>query len=522
MARKSYRVEKELSPKDFEEKIIRLESLLREAEDSAKKSRIEIDLIINSRTYRYGSLLRDKLRPFLPVIFVMLRFVNSFKKLFVRCNNYRKGILLSFLSTRVIRFLALSHLRKNGFRKNFVVIDKDDTSIELKKFHSTFHGIEDDDQFKFLTINNVSSSEFLQRNIALGLIAKRYSKSGKRKLPGKMKHVYIDCRAIEKKAFQERGIGEISRNLINEVTKHFKSSSISLIVNSLDSNFQHENLPRISIRQLKFINTTYEDSSYINLSPMTEESIDVAQFLLNPLVYKISLFYDLIPSHFPRRYLRGNERYLYKSRFLCLDFYDEIWCISKSVEMELKSHFPKKNILTRLPQQKFMVPDEKFQKNNTVVFIGGDDLRKNNWYAISSILKFCKNEDYFLIVLGLYDSRNRINFVFSRYRKYFRVENRVLESEKFTLIKSAKILVCASLDEGLSLPPIEGILSHTAVVASNIPVHEGSLGKGYWLFDPWKMQGLYKSLLQVSSNLKEVQISQKTTFLQDEVKNYFE
>ena len=510
-------IEREISLNDFEEKVVTLESLLREAEDASKKLRIEIDLILNSRTYKYGTLLRDKLRPLLPIIFMIFRIRYSVRNLSRKFNTYKTGLPL-----RIIRFLALAHLWRNGIRRKFVQINKEKTFSELKNFHSHYRGLEDSDQFRSLSIKNESNVEFLHRNIALGLVANLYSKSGKRTLPGNAKHVYIDCRSLEKPEYRERGIGEISRSLIQEVTKNFNQNSIRLIVNSLESSFHHENLQLVSISQLKFLQIKDEGTIYINLSPMTEVSIDVAQFLLNPLVHKVTLFYDLIPSHFPRRYLRGGEQYLYDSKFLCLDFYDEIWCISKSVELELKRHFPKKDIVTRLSRQNLRPRDIINQKNNTIVFIGGNDLRKNNWYAISSILEFCKNENYSLIIIGLHGSREIINFKFSRYSRYFRIEDQISESEKFTLIESSKILVCASLDEGLSLPPIEGILSNTAVVASDISVHQGSLGEGWWLFNPWKIQGLYKSLLQVSLNYETVQVSQKRFFLRSEVKNYFE
>jgi hypothetical protein len=127
-----------------------------------------------------------------------------------------------------------------------------------------------------------------------------------------------------------------------------------------------------------------------------------------------------------------------------------------------------------------------------------------------------------LVILGLHGLRDNLNFFFSRYSKYFRIEDRVSDSEKFHLISTSKILVCASLDEGLSLPPIEGVLSNTAVVASDISVHENTLGRGYWLFDPWGFMALQRALNKVSRNLVNVQTSQKTSYQGSEVQNYFE
>ena len=506
----------------MESEIQRLKSLLQASETSRKQLQLEIEMIRNSRTYKYGLILRDKLLPIIPLAnrALYLRNISIFSLEKIEY-DFRK-LAFRLLSLRLIRLAALLKLWISGFRRDLVRIDKNSVSEELEILHNSFRGLDDEEQHQYLSIKNNTNLEWLDKNISLALLAKFYGEIQERLIPKKIAHIYIDCRALEQIALRERGVGEISKNLIRVVVQRFPNCSITLIVNNLDSNVGFDNLNAISVNQLKFETIGDGEAIFINLSPMTEDSMDISQFLLNSHIYKISLFYDLIPSHFPDRYLQGKERLFYSARFLCLEYYDEIWSISKSVELELNTYFPGKKILTRLPNgvSEFKIKDSP--KANVIVFIGGGDPRKNNWYAISSILEFCKKEDYYLVILGLHGLRDNLNFFFSRYSKYFRIEGRVSDSEKFHLISTSKILVCASLDEGLSLPPIEGVLCNTAVVASDISVHENTLGRGYWLFDPWGFMALQRALNKVSRNLVSVQTSQKTSYGGSEVQNYFE
>jgi hypothetical protein len=506
----------------LESEIQSLRASLQASENSRKQLQLEIEMIQNSRTYKYGLLLRDKLLPVVPLANKALYLRNKSNFRVKTAEYYLRKLAFHFLPLRLIRLAALLKLWMSGFRKEFVRLDKNLVFKELESEHNKFRGLADEEQYQYLSTKNNTNLEWLNKNISLSLLAKSRVEIQERVMPRKVARIYIDCRALEHIALRERGVGEISKNLIREIIQRFPKCSIILIVNSLDSNVGFDSLTAISVSQLKFETIDDEKSIFINLSPMTENSMDVSLFLLNSHVYKISLFYDLIPSHFPNRYLKGKERLFYNARFLCLEYYDEIWSISKSVELELKTYFPAKKIITRLPNGVLELKINHSPKANIIVFIGGGDPRKNNWYAISSILEFCKKEDYYLVILGLHGLRDNLNFFFSRYSKYFRIEDRVSESEKFHLISTSKILVCASLDEGLSLPPIEGVLSNTVVVASDIAVHENTLGRGFWLFDPWSFMGLRKSLKKVSRNLADVQTLQKTSYGRNEVQNYFE
>src|SRR5271165_1239134 len=125
--------------------------------------------------------------------------------------------------------------------------------------------------------------------------------------------IYVDARALQDPDYRFRGVGQHSASLIEALRRRHWGMRRPRLTAVTD--VARDELQTVHRRVFDTVTTLVrpeplarggvEDRSswFLSLSPMTHDPVWAAAFLYDPSLYRVALFYDLIPLQFPERYL---------------------------------------------------------------------------------------------------------------------------------------------------------------------------------------------------------------------------
>ncbi|WP_242456076.1 glycosyltransferase family 1 protein [Mycolicibacterium sp. P1-18] len=123
-----------------------------------------------------------------------------------------------------------------------------------------------------------------------------------------------------------------------------------------------------------------------------------------------------------------------------------------------------------------------------VLYVGNTKWHKNLTVLLKAFGDVARSLPQNLVIAGggalVKNSDERVDQLVDAQADRVRIVGRVDFASLRALVAGADLLVMPSLYEGVGLPPLEAMASHTAVLASNIPSLRETCGDGADYFDP--------------------------------------
>ena len=180
----------------------------------------------------------------------------------------------------------------------------------------------------------------------------------------------------------------------------------------------------------------------------------------------------------------------------CVNFLDEIICVSKHTKYSLISHYPKcnnKNIETYYTPEKIVVASKINDDNQNfiqkfgkyILILGGDRWIKNPiraCIAINNLYKKNLLKDYHVVVVG-HVPKHFERYLNSEICRYTFLDY-VSPSELEELYKYCDFFLYPSLNEGFGMPPIEAMKYGKTCIVSGICSLPEIYGNGVYYVNP--------------------------------------
>ncbi|MBB3605033.1 glycosyltransferase involved in cell wall biosynthesis [Mycolicibacterium sp. BK556] len=123
-----------------------------------------------------------------------------------------------------------------------------------------------------------------------------------------------------------------------------------------------------------------------------------------------------------------------------------------------------------------------------IVYVGNTKWHKNLTVLLEAFEQVADSIPHKLVIAGggevVKTVDSRVDALASRRPDRIVISGRLDFSALRSLVAGADLLVMPSLHEGVGLPPLEAMASHTAVLSSRIPALEETCGDGADYFDP--------------------------------------
>ena len=302
-----------------------------------------------------------------------------------------------------------------------------------------------------------------------------------------MYDIVLDVRCLQDPNYSERGIGRHALAILRHVPRTGRIIGLTdptlpallpeacEIVDEIHVNAYAAGKARAPVSS---------PACFVMLSPMTHDPLFAARLLSDPAVLCAAPVYDFIPTHSPDQYLPGPaERLSYMISLRWLARCSLFAPISRSTASELKT-------LLKVPDNAITVTgcplDPTFEglaaapelPSRHLLVMGGD-LRKNpevviRAHARSSMMQ--AEPGIPLVIVGPYrkeDSQmlRAIAAAAGGRGELVETPGHVSHATLLNLYRWALLMVCASRDEGFSLPVIEGMAAGLPCLASDIPAH---------------------------------------------------
>jgi FkbM family methyltransferase len=347
-----------------------------------------------------------------------------------------------------------------------------------------------------------------------------------------IKKIIVDARCMSDLALSSRGVGVYGDSLIHSLLKYVGNHELVIIGHAekfdqlIQKNFRFIDPELVDVREY-----TEPIVWFIQLSPMTSSSTQIAGLLHAPNVFKSVFIYDFIPLSYPQYYL-PNKKVLdtYFARLKTLEKYDEFLFISKSTELDCKRfglQAEKTNVVwpdyllnTALPMP-FNVLHNTTSLPKRMVLLSGDDPRKNIVMGLK-MAEYALNLNLIDEVVVIGYSKNA-NYIESLKRQLncdlekISVSDYLNPVEFQDLLAKSSISVVCSFAEGLSLPVIESIKAGVPAVISRIPVHIELIGEGNWVGDPKSLKEMISAVEWTLKNRQTALDSQRSFFSKNNV-----
>ena len=335
--------------------------------------------------------------------------------------------------------------------------------------------------------------------------------SPKKLEPGR---ILFDARCLQAPQYATRGIGKYAYELLEALRDGVGDQYITLLIDRDLVDLEHEVQGACETTYRVTEENTDRFGIFFQPSPMTV-TLDPILPVLHSEIYKVSIFHDFIPMHYPKVYLTdATTRVEYSTAFDSLYYYDEFYCNSQSTKNELEARLAKG--LGDTVNRKFQVvwPEpisesvegviSRSNFDGPIVVMTGDEPRKNNLGALSAIGLATTNEpNRNVVVVGMASQWVAVHHtsIMAAMRAGETVAaQRLTDQELVDLLASASVTVIASFDEGLSLPVIEAVRAGSPVAGSAIPEHEELLGNNGVLVPAANIKGLAKAINTARGN----------------------
>jgi len=303
---------------------------------------------------------------------------------------------------------------------------------------------------------------------------------------GHMK-ILFDMRVVQ--FAQNRGIGNYSINLIETLVKNNPEIEFEYLIDTdlatLPSNIPSARI--VFLDRLEYLDRTYD--VFFNMGFFSVlKTENMGSYIVPPEIRQrarlvVGVVYDLIPLVFKEHYLLDET---VKKRYLaCLESanaMDHLFCISETTKQDLlrysRIHDNRATVIDGAGKTRSVsrMVDYDFQsRTNTLVYIGGDDYRKNLVGAAEAFaLAYSENkvpaDSLFYIVCTVTKATKA---AVTKIAKTYGVENHILvpgylpDETLSALVQSAKATVFPSLYEGLGMPILESYSLGTPVFAGD-------------------------------------------------------
>jgi glycosyltransferase involved in cell wall biosynthesis len=356
--------------------------------------------------------------------------------------------------------------------------------------------------------------------------------------------IYVDARALQDPDYRFRGVGQHSSALLRAMRKYPWPSRRPMLVALLDSGRE----PLQPMHRLLFDRVSgsprLRDGDgdlrwFLSLSPMTHDPVWAEEYLGDDSLYRIALFYDLIPLEIPDRYLAAPTlRSEYVVALAWLRRYDRFAAISRFSADGLSDRMgvPASDVfVSGVAVRRSLEPATQsialpFEARNCVVVAGGGDPRKNPECAIVAHAgsRILREAGITLQVFGSYPlpMREQLRALYAEHggRPHnLSFHDHLTDEGLRSLYARAKATVVASRAEGFSIPIIESSAANTPVVVSDVGAHRELVSDPTWRFhpdDPDRLRGLLETLATDASRWSQVRDAQSglwQRYTEDEV-----
>ena len=326
--------------------------------------------------------------------------------------------------------------------------------------------------------------------------------------------VLLDARCLQAPQYATRGIGKYAYELLDTLRATVGDQYITLLIDRDLTDLPKEIQGDCEVTHQVTKDQTSRFGIFFQPSPMTA-TIDPIMAVLHSNIYKVSIFHDFIPMHFPNVYLTdATTRVEYSTAFDSLAYFNEFYCNSINTKNELETRLKKR--LGPTLNKKFQVvwpepisdPINNVQSRSTangpIVVMTGDEPRKNNLGTLSAIGLATTNEPKRdVVVVGMSSQWVTVHntSILAAMRPGETVAApRLSDQELHDLLARASVTVVASFDEGLSLPVIEAVRAGSPVAGSSIPEHEELLGNNGFLVPAANIKELAQAINHARGN----------------------
>ncbi|WP_420142330.1 glycosyltransferase [Sphingomonas sp.] len=300
--------------------------------------------------------------------------------------------------------------------------------------------------------------------------------------------IYVDVRPLQDPDYRFRGVGQHSTSLLTALRQWDWGERRPEMVALADP--KREPLYAEHGRFFDKVQTGSWRSAgqgnwFVTLSPMTHDPLVASEFLFDPTIFKITLFYDLIQLKFPNRYLHVAEwRTTFMNAFAWLGFYDAFAAISADSGNDLIHHRnidPAKVYVSGVAVRRSLEPPDgevplPRSERRHILVAGGGDPRKNPECALAAHARTSECRGVPIHVFGNYPGTMKESF-----RRIFAEEggdNTLLffpkhlgDEELRQLYRHAIMTIVPSRAEGFSIPIIESAAAGTPVAVSAVGAH---------------------------------------------------
>lgn len=300
--------------------------------------------------------------------------------------------------------------------------------------------------------------------------------------------IYVDVRPLQDPDYRFRGVGQHSTSLLTALRQYNwqgnRPKMIALTTPSLEALYPEHSRFFDSIQTGNW-RATDKNSWFITLSPMTHDPLTASTLLLDPDIFKIALFYDLIQLQFPNRYLHtASLRTTFLNAFSWLEHYDAFASISHDTGKDLikyRNINPSYVFVSGVAVRRSLEPPDgevplSRSERKHILVAGGGDPRKNPECALLAHAQAQECQDIPIYVFGNYPPEYKEAF-----RKQFADnggENKRLffpqhldDSGLRQLYRQAIMTIVPSRAEGFSIPIIESSAAGTPVAVSAVGAH---------------------------------------------------
>lgn len=478
------------------------------------------DLVLASRTWRYGSRVAHQGRTILGPALPALRRANTADEVSavlrrrlasaIRHGRARLAGPDAVLAAVVADNVDPAFLRPDGGPVAgtpaggwlpLADAQARDSDTELRSRLERRAGIRDDDE------RDVQVA-------ALAVAARERGKAHRPRRGGGHAITLFDGRCLQDQGLATRGVGQYARQMLEALLEAERMHDVVVLLD--------ERLPRPSVG-LQACDTTHSVDAgllaritwFVQPSPMTATAWPLTGVLNDAGIWSTALLHDVIPALYPSAYLadRAAKRQYY-ARLEAVGLYDELWSNSHATLLDYGRLVP-------LPATTSVVWTDTGRHDADaipadipelhepyVLLAGGDERRKNVVGGIAAVAAArSKGLELDVALLGWSGEAARV-------RQWTRsvglpddvvhVLPYVSDDQAAQLRASALVCLVPSFAEGLSLPVLEAVADGCPVVASRIPAHRELLGDGPWLADPTSPVDLLRALQEVQSRREGV------------------
>lgn len=332
--------------------------------------------------------------------------------------------------------------------------------------------------------------------------------------------VYVDARALQDPDYRFRGVGQHSASLLQAIRRFDWTGDRPRMVAVIDPALE----PIDPVHDLLFDEVTTLGHAgrnaghawFIGLSPMTHDPVKVSGFLSDPALYRIGLFYDLIPLEFPERYLASPAaRADYVIALAWLRRFDTFAAISQfsgDALIQRMATDPARVFVSNVAVRRELEPNSRdrvvpFEGRKQIIVSGGGDPRKNPEIALAALATspLLRKLGLKVSVFGSYPEGMR-DELRTRFRELggnardLHFYSHLTDEELRQAYRSSLVTVVPSRAEGFSIPIVESSAAGTPVLASDVGAHPELARDAAWRFGPDDVETLRKQLERLATD----------------------